>query len=194
MPRQVMDPFQAIRRELDEVFDRFMGEGFMPMPGRQMRSISPQLDVCMEGDTLRIEADLPGIDPENVECSVQDGVLTIKGERQETTREGNGNIVQERRFGRFERRVTLPDGIDEDSLDASFEKGVLTITAHMKPGVGQQRRIQIAQAGGSKQKSDQTQKQMQAQSKTAQSGGQARQGTQDKTAGGQESGSEQQKS
>ena len=195
VPRQMMDPFQAIRRELDDVFERFMGEGFMPMPTRQMRAISPQLDVCMEGDSLRIEADLPGVDPENVECSVQEGVLTIKGERQETRREGNGNIVQERSFGRFERRITLPEGIDEESLDASFEKGVLTITAHMKPGVGQQRRIQIASAGGGRQKVGQ--QETKTQEKPAQAASQGQQGTnqgqQGQSMGGGQGKSEQQK-
>ncbi len=186
-PRHIMDPFQAIRRELDEVFDRFMGEGFMPMPMRrlEMGGISPQLDLCMEGDTLRIEADLPGVDPENVECTVQEGVLTIKGERRES-REGDGNIVQERRFGRFERRVTLPEGINEDSLDASFEKGVLTITARMRPGVGQQRRIQISGKGGKAQV--QSAQPMPAEAESTQIGQ-----AQGETAASQQGGSEQQK-
>ncbi|MCL4764853.1 MAG: Hsp20/alpha crystallin family protein [Hyphomicrobiaceae bacterium] len=145
-PRYMMEPFQQIRRELDEVLERFMGEGFMPMPARRVETgmISPQFDVCTEGDTLRIEADLPGVDPEDVECTLLEGVLTVKGERREKRGEGEGGIVRERSFGRFERRFSLPEGIDEDSLEARFDKGVLTITAHMKPGIGQQRRIQIA--------------------------------------------------
>lgn len=190
MPRRyTMDPFQEIRRELDDVFERFMGEGFAPMslPLMTRRAeagmISPQLDVCMEEDTLRIEADLPGVDPENVECSILDGVLTIRGERQEKREEGS--VMRERRFGRFERRLTLPEGIDEESIQAQFDKGVLTITAHMKPGVGQQRRIQIA--GG--------QRQQQAQGSTQAIQGQVGQTTQTSSAsGGQKSAQSQPKS
>lgn len=133
----------------------------MPAPRRELEAISPQLDVCMEGDMLRVETDLPGVEPQNVECTLKDGVLTIRGERQETRREGEKG-VRERKFGRFERRITMPDGIDEDSLEARFNNGVLTITAHMRPDVGQQRRIQIAgsqQAGSQQQATQQNQPQ-----------------------------------
>lgn len=142
-PRHTMDPFQQIRRELDQVFDRILGEGFGPMLTSRSEIAAPtvQLDVSMEGDTVRIEADLPGVEPQNVECTFQDGVLTISGERRDTS---EGRLVQERRFGRFQRRITLPEGTDEDSLDARFQNGVLTITARMMPGVGQQRRIQVS--------------------------------------------------
>ncbi len=146
MRRNFFDPFQEIRRELDQVFDRFLGEGFTPLPTqlREMSMISPSIDVCMEGDTLRIDADLPGVNPEDVECMLKDNVLTIKGERRLERTEGDGGQMRERRFGQFERRIMLPEGIDEENLEARFDKGVLTITAHMKSGIGQPKRIQIA--------------------------------------------------
>ncbi len=167
-PRYAMDPFQQIRRELDEVLERFMGEGFMPMPARRAETgvISPQFDISTEGDTLKIEADLPGVQPEDVECTLQEGVLTVKGVRREERRERG--ILRERRFGCFERRFSLPDGIDEDSLEARFDKGVLTITAQLKPGVGHQRRIQIAGSDGRKLKGGQ-----QAQAEPQQGGSQS---------------------
>ncbi len=155
MPRYSMDPFQQIKRDLDQVFQQVLGEGFMPMSQRRLDvgAITPEVDVSMDKGALRIEVDLPGIDPQNVTCTVQDRVLTIKGERNETLREGAGrDLIRERRFGHFERQLTLPEEIDEDSLQASFGKGVLTITANMKSGMGQERRIEIGRKTGQQQK------------------------------------------
>ena len=157
LPRRFTDPYMTdplsdIRRELDQVFERFLGEGFAPM----LRSLSsdalnPQLDVKMEGDQLQLEMDLPGVNPDDVEIMLQEGMLTIKGERREEHKEDNGGThLKERRFGRFERRIRLPDSIDDNSMQAHFDKGVLTISAHVKKGVEQQKRIQIAGATGNK--------------------------------------------
>ena len=147
-PRYTFDPFQEIRRELDEVFDRFMGEGFFPQSAERLEraTISPPVDVLKEGDNLRIEMDLPGVNPEDVECSLAENVLTIKGERRKQEIEGRAGL-QERRFGRFERRITMPDDIDENSLEARFDHGVLTIAARLRSDGGQPRQIKIAGAG-----------------------------------------------
>jgi len=149
-PSYFADPFADIRRELDHVFERFMGEGFMPMPRAFATTLmSPQLDLRMDDGKMRLEMDLPGVNPDDVDIMLQDGLLTIKGERREERKEGEGDTqVRERRFGRFERRVQLPDGVDEDSLDARFEKGVLSISARLKKGMEHQRRIRIAGASG----------------------------------------------
>jgi HSP20 family protein len=147
-PSYFSDPLSDIRRELDSVFERFMGEGFMPM-ARALTgaSMSPQLDIRMEGGKVELEIDLPGVNPDDVDITLQDRMLTIKGERHEERKEGDGDTqVRERRFGRFERRVQLPEGVDEESLDARFEKGVLAISARLKKGMEQQRRIRIAGA------------------------------------------------
>lgn len=152
MRRNIFDPLQDIKRELDQVFDRFLGEGFAPSPAQtgEMGMISPNVDVCVEGDTLRIDADLPGVEPEDVECTLKEGVLTIKGERRsKRAGEGDGSRRRERKFGRFERVIELPEGVDEESMEARFDKGVLTITAHMKPGFGRPKRIRIAGKGAS---------------------------------------------
>ncbi len=151
MRRNIFDPLQDIKRELDQVFDRFLGEGFAPLPAQtgEMGMISPNVDVYMEGDTIRIDAELPGAEPEDVECTLKEHVLTIKGERRsKRAEEGEGSRRRERKFGRFERRIELPEGIDEESLEARFDKGVLTITAHMK---GQPKRIRIAGTKASQQ-------------------------------------------
>lgn len=147
-PRYTFDPFQEIRRELDQVFDRFLGEGLFPQSAERLEraTISPQVDIAKEDDSLRIEIDLPGVDPEDVECTLAENVLTVKGERRKQKVEGRAGL-QERQFGRFERSITMPDDIDEDKLEARFDRGVLTITAPMKSGGGQPRQIKIAGTG-----------------------------------------------
>ncbi len=151
-PSHFADPFADIRRELDQVFERFMGEGFMAPLQRTFGagSLSPQLDVRMENGKMQLDMDLPGVNPNDVDIMLQDGILTIKGERREERTEGEGDAqLRERRFGRFERRIQLPDGVDEESLDARFENGVLAISARLKKGMEHQRRIRIAGASGS---------------------------------------------
>lgn len=149
IPRYVSDPFQEIRRELNEMFERFGGEGFLPPAAvhSEGATISPMADISMEDDTLRVEMDLPGVEPDDVDCTFTRGVLTVKGERRRSTVEGEPGRLQERRFGRFERRIPMPDDVDEDSLEAGFERGVLTITARMKSGADRPRHIRIAGAG-----------------------------------------------
>ena len=133
-PRYISDPFQQIRQELDEVFDRFLGEGLFPEAAQWIgrSATSPRIDISKDADTLRVEVDLPGVEPDDVECTLSENVLTIKGERQKPQPEAKPGQVQERRFGPFERRISLPEDIDEDSLEARFDRGVLTITARMK--------------------------------------------------------------
>ena len=147
-PRYISDPFQQVRRELDEAFDRFLGEGLFPEAAQWIgrSATSPRIDISKDADTLRVEVELPGVEPDDVECTLSENVLTIRGERQKPQPETKPGQVQERRFGPFERRITLPEDIDEDSLEARFDRGVLTITARMKADQGQPRRIKIAGA------------------------------------------------
>ena len=78
----MFDPFQQIRRELDDVFQSYLGEGFAPETAKSVQKslISPAVDIFLEGEMLRIDVDLPGVDPSDVDCSLKEGVLTIKGE------------------------------------------------------------------------------------------------------------------
>lgn len=173
-PRYIRDPFQEIRREFEDVLERFMGEGFLPPSAERAETavISPMVDISMEGDTLRVQVDLPGVDPENVDCTLTQGVLTIRGERRKPPVEGKAGRLRERRFGQFERRIPISDDVDEDSLEARFDQGVLTITARMKTGAGQPRRIRIA---GAERGTGDGQQQVQA-PKSHPETGQARQG------------------
>jgi len=77
---------------------------------------------------------LPGMDEKNIEVKVADGTLTIKGEKQEEKEEKKKDYyLRERSFGSFERSFAIPEGVDVDKIEASFKKGVLTLTLPKKP-------------------------------------------------------------
>jgi HSP20 family protein len=133
------EPFESLRREVDRMFEDF-GRGFgvwRPF-GRSMARPSwpfaeawgkaPAVDVCERENEYEISAELPGMDASNVEVKLSDGVLTIKGEKEEQKEEKQKDYhISERRFGSFQRSFELPEGIEEDKIQANFEKGVLTI-------------------------------------------------------------------
>ncbi|RMG43759.1 MAG: Hsp20/alpha crystallin family protein [Acidobacteria bacterium] len=89
----------------------------------------PPVDVWMEGDRLQLVADLPGVDPANVDVTVQGGQLVIRGHRPFVEeKEGRSFLLSERGGFRFERRFDLPDGVDADKVQASYRDGVLFVT------------------------------------------------------------------
>jgi len=88
----------------------------------------PAVDVVESEKGYEITADLPGMDEKNIEVKVTDGVLTMKGERQEEKEEKKtGYYLQERSFGSFQRSFEMPESVDADKIEASFKKGVLTV-------------------------------------------------------------------
>jgi HSP20 family protein len=89
----------------------------------------PAVDVTETENGYKVVAELPGMDEKNIEVKIANGMLTIKGEKQEDKEEEKQDYyIRERSFGSFERTFQVPDGVDLDKLDASFKKGVLTVT------------------------------------------------------------------
>ncbi len=143
-PPATWRPFESLRREIDRLFDDFDG-GFRrsrgsvfdlaPFWGREStRFAAPAVDFTDTEKAYEITAELPGIDEKNVDVKVANGVLTIKGEKQEDKEEKKKDYyLRERNFGSFERSFQVPDGVDTDKIDASFKKGVLTVTLPKKP-------------------------------------------------------------
>jgi len=133
-------PLETLRGEIDRLFDDFDG-GFWRAPFRMpnwTRSVAwpsmPAVDFTDTEKSYEVIAELPGIDEKNVEVKVANGVLTIKGEKQEDKEEKNKDYyVRERNFGSFERAFQVPNGVDTDKVEASFKKGVLTVTMPKKP-------------------------------------------------------------
>ncbi len=107
--------------------DVFRGFG-VPAFGGIDRSVSwPHVELGETANEIRVTAELPGLDEKNVDISLEDGVLTLRGEkRAEVDDKDRG--YSERSYGRFERRIGLPNGIDRDHASATFTNGVLTVT------------------------------------------------------------------
>ena len=105
---------------------------------------TPAVDIKEEENQFVLFADIPGVDPKNIDITMEKNVLTVKGERsQETKEEKNGFKRVERVHGTFYRRFSLPDTADADRISAKGENGVLTITIPKKEKA-QPRRINVA--------------------------------------------------
>jgi HSP20 family protein len=129
---------------LRQAMDRLLEESFI-RPGRLWDGEDAgglELDVMEKDDAFVVKASLPGVKPEDVNITVENGVLTISGEMREEQEPGEGRYYRrERRFGRFSRWVALPSEVNIDACDAGFEHGVLTIRL---PKSAQARPRQIA--------------------------------------------------
>jgi len=152
--RQLDNPLMSLREEMDRVFDRFVSGRFWQPGGLWDSNLgssfgfsfsSPKLDVVEKDKEVVVTAELPGIQENEVELTLEEGVLTIRGEKKtEDKREEGRTVISERSFGSFERRLPLPEGIDEEKCSASFDNGVLTVRLQRKPDAGRQaRRIPI---------------------------------------------------
>jgi HSP20 family protein len=141
------DIFSAMRDDMDRLFERFE-HGWPRWPtlfSRDERLTVPELDVRESTDAITVEAELPGVDENDVTVTLANGILTIKGEkRQEKEEKGESFHLTERSFGSFQRSIRLPDTIDDAKVEAKFDKGVLKVTAAKRPeAVKAQRKIGI---------------------------------------------------
>jgi HSP20 family protein len=95
----------------------------------------PRIDVVDDGDALRITAELPGTEKDDLEVIVEDGFLVLRGEKRvDSKQEEKGCYRLERAFGGFQRVLPLPDGVDVDRADARFERGLLSVRLPKKAG------------------------------------------------------------
>jgi HSP20 family protein len=144
------DPFGTLRSEMDRLFDSFMG-GVPTFPsmlgpgGSRGFALSPSIDVKETDKEIVVETELPGLDEKDISLSVQNGVLTIQGEKKLDYDEEKENYhVMERRYGSFQRSLRLPDTIDDTKIDARFDNGVLKVTLPKRPELTrEQRKIEI---------------------------------------------------
>jgi len=133
---------------LRQVMDRLLEDAVvMPRGGDGQSMSGPALNVYEEGDQLTVEAQLPGLKPEDLDINVEQGVLTISGQTTtEEERKERNYLVREHRTGRFSRSLRLPATYDSEGCTANFEHGVLRL-AFPKSEAAKPRRIQIG--GGS---------------------------------------------
>lgn len=148
------DPFTGLQKEIDRVFHDF-AQGMTDLPSVwKSQGFVPRIDVVDEKEGLKITAELPGIEAKDVECSLQEGALTIKGEKTVERKEEDkktGHFLAERAYGSFYRTIPLPYDVDRDKTSAAFENGVLTIRLPKAASAkSAERKIAIQSAGEAK--------------------------------------------
>lgn len=134
-------PVFGLRREIDRLFDDTFGRN----AGSDW---TPAVDIRENQNELRLDVELPGINPNDVEITTDNGVLTITGEKHTERKEEDDSRfhVVERSFGAFTRSFQLPPGLDDSRIEATFENGMLSV--HIpKSALPQPKKIQIKGAG-----------------------------------------------
>jgi HSP20 family protein len=119
--------FSDLSTEIERLFESpFAGLAY---PTRLLSGWTPVLDVHEDKDSFIVKAELPGMKKEDIEVSLNDGMLSISGERKgETKSEGAEVYRSERFFGRFQRNVAFPAAVAADKIQAAYKDGVLTVT------------------------------------------------------------------
>lgn len=135
---------QSIQQEMNRLFGAaFDSQGGSATTSTGARAWIPAMDLVEEDEQFVLRADLPGVQEEDVNVELQDNVLTISGERKsDHGHRGEGYYRIERAVGTFSRSLTLPEGIDSDSIKASFNNGVLEVRVP-KPEERKPRRVAI---------------------------------------------------
>jgi HSP20 family protein len=123
-------PIGWLRGEIDRLFEDFG----RPAPGifnfgTRVPALVPAMELVDDDKEYRLSAELPGLTDKDVEINVDQGVLTISGEKkEESERKDNGFLLSERRYGSFKRQIALPSDVAPDSIKARFTNGVLNVT------------------------------------------------------------------
>lgn len=148
------DPLFSLHREMNRLFDEVMGGG-LPMPGERgtRQILNAQVNVSEGENEIRVEAELPGVSEQDVDVSLDDDVLTIRGEKKFERKDDKENYhFVERSYGTFQRSLRLPFAVDPEQVRASFENGVLTVTLPKSARAERTRRIQVGRGTGSQQR------------------------------------------
>jgi len=134
------DELRSIHQEMDRIFERFLGA---EVPGREAAIWMPSIESYVKDGKLVFRAEIPGVDPKDLDVSMTEHELVIKGERkhEKETKEEN-YAYREIAYGAFERHFAIPEGVKVDELKAQFTNGILEITMPM-PAISKARKIEI---------------------------------------------------
>lgn len=120
------DPF-TVMRDFDRLFED---------SGRPLSRWMPRVDVLDQDNDLLVRTEVPGVDPESIDVTVEGGTLTIKGERSFGTEENKDNYQRHEIFeGSFERKILLPEGVDAEAVSATSTNGILEISVPKRPEI-----------------------------------------------------------
>jgi HSP20 family protein len=134
----LLTSFDPVMQDFDRIARRAFGPSAAGVPAMRMDGIRRKDDVLLRFD-------LPGIDSDSIEVTVDRGVLTVGAKRAEEYAEGEKAFIRERRMGSFTRRVYLSDTVDADKIDASYADGVLTVRVPLTEKA-QPRKVEVATA------------------------------------------------
>jgi HSP20 family protein len=148
---QPVSLFGSLHREIDRLFDDLTRGGFGTLPSPAQTNLMPSIDVTETDKEIEITAELPGLERKDIDISIEDDLLTIRGEKKvETKQEDQGDKdknyhVSERSYGVFYRVIQLPPGVDPSSIQAVMSKGVLKLTIP-KPAKAEPKKIEVKEA------------------------------------------------
>lgn len=150
------DPIVSLQRGMNRLFEDMFRTAGMPAPGRESQEggmLMPQINVSETDEEIRITAEMPGVAEKDVDVTLDDDVLTIRGEKRMEKKDDRENYhFVERSFGRFTRSLRLPQSINRDEVQANVENGVLTVVLRKNPAEEKVRHIPV----GSKSNTDST--------------------------------------
>ena len=137
-PSRYVDPFTAMRSEMDRVFDSFLGRRWVNPPavfsGDSVGLAVPSIDVRESETEIVVEAEVPGMTEADIDVTLNNGLLTIKGEKKSEREEKKDDYhLTERSYGKFQRSFRVPDTVDEDNINAKLDQGVLHVTLAKRP-------------------------------------------------------------
>jgi HSP20 family protein len=138
-----LNPYYELRR-LAQMLDRDNGDTER-QGGDFMSSFSVPVDIWEKDGKIMVKASVPGMDPEEIDVSIEDGVLTIQGEVMNEDESDDQRVYhREVRYGRFMRSISLPEDVDEDNVDAEFRNGFVMISIPRKePSKAERKRLNI---------------------------------------------------
>lgn len=153
----MLNPYRGlrdVRSEMEQVFDDMFNLARRPRQSReQITEWAPAMDVLSRDGDLVVRAELPGMKQEDVDITIQNGVMTISGEQKsEQEEERGGYYMRERRRGSFRRSLTLPENVDESKVRARFQNGVLEVNIEGAAAIKEPKRVEIE--GGEEEDSE----------------------------------------
>jgi HSP20 family protein len=140
LPEHQYEPMVRLHRDIDQLFNHFL-RGFaspvssstMPFSLTQSVLFKPQVDLSASEQQYVLTVEIPGVNEKDITVDVRNGTMTIKGEKKQEKEEKDKDFYRiERQYGAFQRVLSLPEDVDQDTIKANFKNGVLTVTMPRK--------------------------------------------------------------